>query len=45
MRDFLHPNRVVIGCDDAEVAVRVSELGAEDRGFSHLTMNVTKKEV
>jgi hypothetical protein len=28
-----------------EVAGRVSELGAEDRGFSHLTMNVTKKEV
>lgn len=27
-----------------EVAQRISELGAEDRGFSHLTMNVTKKE-
>jgi hypothetical protein len=27
-----------------EVASRVSELGAEDRGFSHLTMNVTKRE-
>ena len=26
------------------VAARISELGAEDRGFSHLTMNVTKKE-
>jgi UDPglucose 6-dehydrogenase len=26
VRDFLHPNRVVIGCDDAEVAVRVSDL-------------------
>lgn len=26
VRDFLHPNRVVIGCDDAAVAVRVSEL-------------------
>jgi hypothetical protein len=23
---------------------RVSDLGGEDRGFSHLTMNVTKKE-
>jgi len=27
-----------------EVAGRVSDLGCEDRGFSHLTMNVTKKE-
>ena len=27
-----------------QLASRVSELGAEDRGFSHLTMNVTKKE-
>ena len=26
MRDFLQPSRVVIGCDDAAVAVRVSEL-------------------
>src|SRR5688572_6908829 len=26
VRDFLHPNRVVIGCHDAAVAVRVSEL-------------------
>ena len=26
VRDFLHPNRVVIGCADAAVAVRVSEL-------------------
>jgi UDPglucose 6-dehydrogenase len=26
VHDFLHPNRVVIGCDDAAVAVRVSEL-------------------
>jgi UDPglucose 6-dehydrogenase len=26
VRDFLHPNRVVIGCEDAAVAVRVSEL-------------------
>jgi UDPglucose 6-dehydrogenase len=26
VRDFLHPNRVVIGCDDAAVAVRVSDL-------------------
>ncbi|HEX9467339.1 MAG TPA: UDP-glucose/GDP-mannose dehydrogenase family protein [Acidimicrobiia bacterium] len=26
VRDFLHPSRVVIGCDDAAVAVRVSEL-------------------
>ncbi len=26
IRDFLHPNRVVIGCTDASVAVRVSEL-------------------
>src|SRR5947207_9512509 len=26
VRDFLAPNRVVIGCDDAEVAVRVSDL-------------------
>ncbi|MGZ8764443.1 MAG: UDP-glucose dehydrogenase family protein [Acidimicrobiia bacterium] len=26
VRDFLHPNRVVIGCDDPEVAVRVSDL-------------------
>jgi UDPglucose 6-dehydrogenase len=26
VRDFLHPNRVVIGCDDTAVAVRVSEL-------------------
>ena len=26
VRDFLHPNRVVIGCDDPAVAVRVSEL-------------------
>ncbi len=26
VRDFLHPNRVVIGCDDPSVAVRVSEL-------------------
>jgi len=27
-----------------QVAGRVSDLGGEDRGFSHLTMNVTKKE-
>lgn len=27
-----------------QLASRVTELGAEDRGFSHLTMNVTKKE-
>ena len=26
VRDFLRPNRVVIGCDDPSVAVRVSEL-------------------
>jgi UDPglucose 6-dehydrogenase len=26
VRDTLHPHRVVIGCDDTEVAVRVSEL-------------------
>jgi UDPglucose 6-dehydrogenase len=26
VRDFLHPNRVVIGCDDPRVAVRVSDL-------------------
>jgi UDPglucose 6-dehydrogenase len=26
VRDFLEPNRVVIGCDDAAVAVRVSDL-------------------
>ncbi len=26
VRDFLHPNRVVIGCDDPSVAVRVSQL-------------------
>jgi UDPglucose 6-dehydrogenase len=26
VRDFLHPNRVVIGCDDPAIAVRVSEL-------------------
>jgi UDPglucose 6-dehydrogenase len=26
VRDFLHPNRVVIGCDDPEIAVRVSDL-------------------
>lgn len=26
VRDFLEPNRVVIGCDDPSVAVRVSEL-------------------
>jgi UDPglucose 6-dehydrogenase len=26
VRDFLHPNRVVIGCDDPAVAVRVSQL-------------------
>ena len=26
VRDFLHPNRIVIGCEDAAVAVRVSEL-------------------
>jgi UDPglucose 6-dehydrogenase len=29
VRDFLHPNRVVIGCEDAAVAVRVSELYAD----------------
>ncbi len=29
VRDFLHPNRVVIGCEDAAVAVRVSELYRE----------------
>jgi len=28
VRDFLHPNRVVIGCDDPAVAVRVSDLYA-----------------
>ena len=27
-----------------KVASRVSDLGGDDRGFSHLTMNVTKKE-
>jgi hypothetical protein len=27
-----------------EVASRVSGLGPEDRGFTHLTLNVTKKE-
>jgi hypothetical protein len=27
-----------------QMAGRISELRAEDRGFSHLTMNVTKKE-
>jgi hypothetical protein len=27
-----------------QLASRVSDLGGEDRGFSHLTMNVTKKE-
>ena len=26
VHDFLHPNRVVIGCEDAAVAVRVSDL-------------------
>ncbi|HZJ25612.1 MAG TPA: UDP-glucose/GDP-mannose dehydrogenase family protein [Acidimicrobiia bacterium] len=26
VRDFLHPSRVVIGCDDPPIAVRVSEL-------------------
>jgi len=26
VRDFLNPSRVVVGCDDPEVAVRVSEL-------------------
>jgi UDPglucose 6-dehydrogenase len=26
VRDFLQPQRIVIGCDDATVAVRVSEL-------------------
>ncbi len=26
VRDFLHPNRVVIGCDDPSIAVRVSDL-------------------
>lgn len=26
VRDFLHPHRVVIGCDDPAIAVRVSEL-------------------
>jgi UDPglucose 6-dehydrogenase len=26
VRDFLHPNRVVIGCDDPKIAVRVSDL-------------------
>jgi len=26
VRDFLHPSRVVIGCDDTAVAVRVSDL-------------------
>ncbi len=26
MRDFLHPDRVVIGCDDTATAVRVSDL-------------------
>ena len=25
-----------------QVATRVSDLGGEDRGFSHLTMNATK---
>jgi len=29
VRDFLQPSRVVIGCDDAAVAVRVSELYRE----------------
>ena len=29
VRDFLHPNRVVIGCEDAAVAVRVSDLYGE----------------
>jgi hypothetical protein len=27
-----------------QVASRVSDLGGEDRGFSHMTMNVTKKD-
>jgi len=27
-----------------QLASRVSDLGGEDRGFSHMTMNVTKKE-
>src|SRR4029078_2609657 len=26
VRDFLHPDRVVIGCDDTATAVRVSDL-------------------
>jgi UDPglucose 6-dehydrogenase len=26
VRDFLHPNRVVIGCQDTAIAVRISEL-------------------
>ncbi|HEX6310945.1 MAG TPA: UDP-glucose/GDP-mannose dehydrogenase family protein [Acidimicrobiia bacterium] len=29
VRDFLHPNRVVIGCEDTAVAVRVSDLYRE----------------
>ena len=29
VHDFLHPSRVVIGCDDAAVAVRVSDLYRE----------------
>jgi UDPglucose 6-dehydrogenase len=29
VHDFLHPNRVVIGCEDASVAVRVSDLYSE----------------
>ena len=32
VRDFLQPSRVVIGCDDAAVAVRVSELYRERAG-------------
>ena len=31
-RDFLQPSRVVIGCDDAAVAVRVSDLYREREG-------------
>jgi hypothetical protein len=37
------PNRPAKSAHET-VAARVSDLGGEDRGFSHLTMNVTKKE-
>jgi hypothetical protein len=37
------PNRPAKSAHET-VAARVADLGGEDRGFSHLTMNVTKKE-